>query len=327
MIEQATSILLRFLQVVIFPGFLFILSLSLIYEWVDRKIYAKLQNRVGPLYTGASGFLQPLADLIKLLSKEDITPRGADRTFFAVMPILSVATMLTATTLIPITSSSGIVSFKGDVIVAVALMTIFCIILFLAGSFSMSRFPSVGAERVVTQLLGYEIPLTLAVVSVAVSAGSLKLADIVKAQSQTLWYIIGIDLIGFIVFLIAAQAELERIPFDIPEAETEIVGGWTAEYSGKKLALFRLSADIELVYMSGLAVTFFLGGPSGPVVEGFAPALHLIYFIIKTVAVLAILSMIRALFSRLRIDQMVAFSWKYLVPLSLFQLLIVRVVI
>ena len=161
----------------------------------------------------------------------------------------------------------------------------------------------------------------------AVSAGSLELADIVKAQSQTLWYIIGIDLIGFLVFLIAAQAELERIPFDIPEAETEIVGGWTAEYSGKKLALFRLSADIELVYMSGLAVTFFLGGPSGPVVEGFAPALHLIYFIIKTVAVLAILSMIRALFSRLRIDQMVAFSWKYLVPLSLFQLLIVRVVI
>ncbi|MEM4246052.1 MAG: complex I subunit 1 family protein [Candidatus Bathyarchaeia archaeon] len=327
MAASSLGILGPFLQIIVFPGILFLIALAFFYEWFDRKVYARFQNRVGPLYTGVSGFLQPFADFIKLLSKEDITPIHADRAFFTAMPILSVATILTATVFIPVTSYSGIVSFKGDLIVAIALLTIYCIILFLSGTFSLDRFSSVGAERVVTQLLGYEIPMTLAVVSVAISAGSLTLSEIVRVQSSNSWFILFPEIIGFIVFLVAAQAELERIPFDIPEAETEIVAGWQTEYSGRKLALFRLSIDLELVYMSGLAVTLFLGGPSGPGWLEFSPILPAVYFVIKTLAVLVVFSAVRALFARLRIDQMVSFSWKYLIPLSLLQLIIVKVVV
>jgi NADH-quinone oxidoreductase subunit H len=314
-------------RLVVFPGFLFIIGLAFVYEWIDRKFYARLQNRIGPLYTGPLGFLQPFADFVKLLAKEDITPQAADSAMFSLMPILAVTTMLVAVTLLPITSWHGILSFSGDLIVAVALMTIFCIVVFLAGIFSTNRFSSVGAERAVSQLLGYEIPMTLAIAGVALNAGSLRFVDIVQAQAATHWYILGPQALGFAIYMIAVQAELERIPFDIPEAEQEIVAGWLTEFTGRKLALFRLSRNLELVYVSGLAATLYLGGPTGPVIPGLETVLFPIFFIVKTVIVLVILSSIRTVFARIRIDQMVNFSWKYLVPLSLFQLLIVRVMI
>jgi len=314
------------LKLIIFPGFIFTIFLSLFYEWIDRKFYAKLQNRVGPLYTGPLGLLQPLADFIKLLSKEDITPEAVDKLFFTSAPILALSLMLTGVLLLPITAPFGIISFNGDVIVAVAIMTIFCILVFLSGLGSLNRFGFVGAERAISQLLGYEIPMTLAIASVALTSNSLKISEIVAKQSSW-WFILGPQAIGFGVFLIAAQAELERVPFDIPEAEQEIVAGWLTEFSGRKLALFRLARDIELVYVSGLAATFYLGGPLGPVIPGFETVLFPIYFIVKTVIVLLIISVVRAAFARLRIDQMVNFSWKYLIPISLLQLLLVRVII
>jgi NADH-quinone oxidoreductase subunit H len=314
------------LKIFIFPGFIFVMALALIFEWIDRKFYARLQNRVGPLYTGPGGILQPLADIIKLLSKEDIVPKAADKTFFSSMPAFAFALMLTAATLLPIASVSGLISFKGDLILAIALMTIYCIIVYLSGAFSMNRFSLVGAERAISQLLGYEIPMTLAVVGVALGAGSLTISDIVMAQdSPSHWLIFGPQALGFAIFLIAVQAELERLPFDIPEAETEIVAGWLTEFSGRKLALLRFSNDLELLYVSGLAATLYLGGPLGPIIPGFEAVLYPIYFIIKTVAILLILSTIKALFARLRIDQMVSFAWKYLVPLSLLQIFLVRI--
>ncbi len=242
------------------------------------------------------------------------------------VPIFAVAVVLTGIAMLPIMSTSGIISFYGDAIVAVVILTIFCIIVFLAGWFSVNRFSFVGAERAVSQLIGYEIPLTIALIGVILSARSIQISDVVNAQSSW-WYILGPQAIGFAIFLIAAQAELERIPFDIPEAEPEIVAGWLTEFTGRKLALFRLAADLELFYISGLAVAFFLGGPLGPVIPGWESVLYPIYFIIKTLVVLFILSAIRSLFARLRIDQMVSFSWKYLVPLSLLQLIMVRVLI
>lgn len=321
------SFVVSLLQLVIFPGFLFIIGLAFTYEWLDRKFYARLQNRIGPLYTGRSGFLQPFADFVKLLAKEDIVPQAADSPMFGLMPILALTTMLVAATLLPITSNQGILSFNGDLIVAVALMTIFCIVVFLAGIFSTNSFSSIGAERAVSQLLGYEIPMTLAIAGVALNAGSIQLVDIVQAQASTHWYIFGPQALGFGIFIVAVQAELERIPFDIPEAEQEIVAGWLTEFTGRKLALFRLSRDIELLYVSGLAATLYLGGPSGPVIPGYEMVMYPIYFIAKTVIVLFILSSIRTVFARIRIDQMLNFSWKYLVPLSLLQLLLVRIVI
>jgi NADH-quinone oxidoreductase subunit H len=186
----------------------------------------------------------------------------------------------------------------------------------------------VGAERAVSQLLGYEIPMTLAVVGVALGVGSLQISEIIAAQSSPgRWLIFGPQALGFAIFLIAVQAELEKIPFDIPEAETEIVAGWLTEFSGRKLALFRFSADLELLFVSGLAAALFLGGPLGPAPPGYEVILYPIYFIIKTIVVLLILSGIRALFARFRIDQMVAFAWKYLVPISLLQIFLVRIMV
>ncbi len=321
------SFVVNLLKLVVFPGFLFMIGLAFVYEWLDRKFYARMQNRIGPLYTGPSGFLQPFADFVKLLAKEDIVPQAADSLIFSRMPIIALTTMFVAVTLLPIISVYGVLSFSGDVIVAVALMTIFCIVVFLAGISSTNPFSSVGAERAVSQLLGYEIPMTLAIAGVALSAGSLRLADVVQAQASTHWYIFGPQALGFAIFVIAVQAELERIPFDIPEAEQEIVAGWLTEFTGRKLALFRLSRDLELIFVSGLAATLYLGGPTGPVIPGLEAVLFPVYFVIKTVVVLFILSSIRTVFARIRIDQMVNFSWKYLVPLSLFQLLLVRIMI
>lgn len=313
------------LSIFVFPGFLFIILIALVYEWIDRKLYAIFQNRVGPWITGPSGFLQPIADFIKLLTKEDITPEGADMLIFRSIPVFSLALALMCSLFLPILNHRGLVSFEGDLIAAIALMTLLSIMFFYAGLSSPSRFSIVGAERAMLQLLSYEIPLMLSIASVAVSTGSLSIVGAVEAQMGR-WLIIGLNMLSFIVFLLAAQAELERIPFDIPEAETEIVAGWLTEFSGRKLALLRLTKDVELFYLSGLAATLFLGGPLGPVTPGLEWLLHPVYFTIKSLAVLFLLSLLKSIFARLRVDEAVNFLWKYIIPLSVLQFLLVRVV-
>ncbi len=309
-----------------FPGFLFIILIAFVYEWIDRKLYAAFQNRVGPWVTGFSGSLQPIADFIKLLTKEDITPEGADTLIFRSIPIFSLAVTLTCTFFLPISGTRGLISFEGDLIVAIALMTLLSIMFFYAGLSSPSRFSIVGAERTMLQLLSYEIPLMLSMASVAVSTSSLSIVGVVGAQRDR-WLIIGPNILSFIVFLLAAQAELERIPFDIPEAETEIVAGWLTEFSGRKLALLRLTKDVELFYLSGLSTALFLGGPLGPMIPGLEWLLHPIYFIVKSLTILFLLSLMRSVFARLRIDEAVNFLWKYIIPLSVLQFLLVRVVV
>jgi NADH-quinone oxidoreductase subunit H len=313
------------LRAVIFPGFVFIFFLALFYQWFDRKFYAKLQNRVGPLYTGALGILQPLADFIKLLAKEDIVPAKVDRLLFTATPLFSLTLSIFATLLLPITSTKGILSFSGDVAISIIILTFICITIFYAGISSYNRYASIGAERSFLQLIGYEIPLMLSVVGVALNAQNLTLSGVVVAQKD-LWHLIGPQALGFIVFIFAAQAELERIPFDLPEAEQELIAGWNIDYTGRRLAMFRLTRDIELVFLCGLGATLFLGGPLGPVIEGYAPLFYTIYFVIKSLFVLAILTVVRALFARLRIDQVVNFSWKYLLPIALIQFIIVRLI-
>lgn len=314
------------IRAIIFPGFLFTFFLALFYEWFDRKFYARLQNRVGPLYTGSFGLLQPFADFVKLLSKEDIVPQKVDRLLFTMTPLFSLTLSIFATLLLPISSISGIVSFNGDAIISITILTFICITIFYAGISSYNRFAIVGAERSFLQLIGYEIPLMLSVVGVALNAKNLSLSSIVASQ-EGLWHIVGPQALGFIVFIAAAQAELERIPFDLPEAEQEIIAGWNIDYSGRRLAMFRLARNIELVFLCGLGATLFLGGPLGPVIEGYAPIFYTVYFVLKSLIILAILTVIRALFARLRIDQVVGFSWKYLLPLALIQFVIVRMIL
>ena len=318
----------KILAAIFFPGAVFLLAASLFYEWVDRKLYARFQNRVGPHLAGPFGLLQPVADLIKLLSKEDIVPMAADRLLFTLTPILAPALILLACMFLPIAGPSGTISFKGDLIAVIALLSIYTITIYLAGEGSSNRFASIGAVRAALQLIGYEIPLTLSLLSAAIAAGSLSIGGIVEAQAERgIWLIAGPQIIGFAIFVITSQAEMERIPFDIPEAEQEIVAGWEVEYGGRRLALFRLSKDLELILLSGLGAAIFLGGPIGPVIPGLEPVLYTIYFILKSLVVLAIFTLVRALFARLRIDQMVSFSWKYLMSLAVILVILTEVIV
>lgn len=311
------------IYLVIYPGLLFLFIYSTFCEWYDRKLYARFQNRMGPTHTGSWGLLQPIADFFKLMAKEDIVPERADKGMFSALPAFGLAIVSTAMLLLPVWNYSlerpSLTSFNGDIIVLLYLLSLPTFIFFLAGWSSTNLFSTIGAARVLTMLFGYEVPLFLSVLSPAVLANSWRLAEIAAFYRQHPLLIL-VNLLGFFIALICVQAKLERTPFDIPHAETEIVGGTFTEYSGKKLALFRLMLDVEMVVAAGLLATVFLGGfPGGPLVG-------LINFVIKTLFVIFFLTLIRATTSRIRVDQVVSFSWKYLAPLAVLQLLIVILV-
>jgi NADH-quinone oxidoreductase subunit H len=324
------------LYLLVFPGVIFLFAFSTFAEWFDRKVYARLQNRIGPLHTGTAGILQPVADFIKLMAKEDVVPASADKGIFNALPLFSFAAALAAFLMIPIFRVHlPFTSFPGDLIVIVYLLSIPTIIYFLAGWHSTNYFAMLGSFRNLTQLFGYEVPLFLSLLAPAMLAGSWQngiwlpanwqISSIGSFYMQHPW-LIPVNVIGFIVALIALQAKLERVPFDAPEAETEIVAGAMTEYSGKKLAMFRLTIDMELVAGSALIAAIFLGGFVLPPVRlgglDISALLSFILFVLKTLFVVGLLSLMRALMGRLRIDQTIAFSWRWLAPLSLIQILI-----
>jgi NADH-quinone oxidoreductase subunit H len=302
-------------SVLIFPGFASLMLFALLAEWFDRKLYARLQGRVGPQYTGTAGILQPLADFIKLLAKEDITPRQASRFMFNVVPLVSFAAVCTAAMLLPIGYLTTTNSFPGDLLVALYLLGVPTLATFLAGWHSSNFFGAFGGVRAITQLFSYEVPFLLSLLTPALLAGTWQIREINSIEILNPLYGF-IHALAFVVAIIGLQAKLERVPFDVPEAETEIVGGAFTEYSGRKLALFHLSRDLTLWVGSALIAAIFLGGYG----SGWWA---LIGYILKTFAVVTILSFIRAGAARMRIDQVVDFSWKFLAPLSFLQLLLV----
>jgi NADH-quinone oxidoreductase subunit H len=306
---------LFFFRVLVFPGFTFVLFFTLFCDWVERKIEARLQNRVGPSVAGPGGILQPLADFIKLLTKEDIMPLDAKRLLFKAAPILSFSVMVFSVSLLPIDGSSAIPgsSFAGDLIFIMALVTIANFLLFLSGWASASPYGSLGAARVLTQFLGYDIPLLMLALGPAFLAGSLSVAGI--AASQQLPFII-LAPWAFVLFIITLQAELEKDPFDIPHAESEVVGGLETEYCGGKLAFLHLTRDVQIVFGAALVVELFLGGPYGPVFFGAPEVWYTLWFVLKLLAVVLISELLTTLFARLRIDQVVTANWKIMLPLS-----------
>ena len=253
------------LYILVFPGFAFQFVFSTYLEWMDRKLYARLQNRRGPLYTGYQGILQPVADIFKLFFKEDIVPAAADRFMFSFMPIQGLAAVVTAGLYIPVWMFTPYNSFEGDLVVVLYLLSIPSLVLFLAGWFSVSPYSLMGATRVLTQLFAYEVPFFLAMLTPAVVAGSWQLQKVsVYPWTSGAWWIILLQVLAFVGALLTLQAKLERVPFDIPEAETEVVGGPLTEYSGKKLALFRIQKDILMLVGSAfLAALFLCGFPGG----------------------------------------------------------------
>ncbi|MFO7836348.1 MAG: complex I subunit 1 family protein [Candidatus Thorarchaeota archaeon] len=307
------------IQFLIFPGALFLIILAFFYEWIDRKVVARIQKRVGPLYTGPSGILQPFADFLKLLQKEDLTPDAADSHVFNLAPIVLLTVPLSGLFLIPIAAQTSMIAFEGDVIFMLFLFSLIMIVIFLAGFSSRSRFATIGSARAALQMVGYEIPLGLAMIGPAIASGSLSFSGIAQWQLGHEASFILLQPIGFAVLIISLLAELEFVPFDMPHANTEIVAGWKTEYSGRKLALIQLGKNLQLVLGSGIAAALYLGGAHR---VWFIPPVFI--FLIKTIFVIILLSVIRAAFARSRIEQMVSGMWKYVIPMAVLQIILIQ---
>jgi NADH-quinone oxidoreductase subunit H len=273
------------------------------------------------MVAGPAGILQPFADFIKLLTKEDIEPREAKRTVFTFAPLIAFTIMVFAMCFLPVDGSSVISStgFNGDLIVVLAFVTIANFLLFLSGWASCNPYGTIGSARVLTQFLGYDIPLFLIALTPAFIAGSLSI--FVIASSQSIWYII-LAPWAFVLFLIAMQAELEKDPFDVPSAESEVVGGLETEYTGAKLAFLHLTRDVQIVFGSALVVELFLGGPYGPVFLGFPVFWYSMWFVIKLLAVVIVTEYITTLFARLRIDQVLSANWRIILPAAVLSLML-----
>ena len=297
-------------NILVFPGFIFLSVYSLIIEFIDRKLYAKFQNRVGPHW------YQPLADILKLLGKESVIPDEADKRMFNFIPIFALAAASTAFLYVPIWSTKSLLPFSGDVIVVMYLLTIPTLTFFLAGWYSNSVFATIGAVRVLTQLFAYEVPLLMAILAPALLAGTWSFSGIAAFYCKNPSYSL-FNIIGFVVAIIAIQGKLERTPFDIPEAETEIVAGPFVEYSGKRLAIFRMAIDVEMVVVSSIIAAVYI-----PFFMNSNPFIGFIIYIAKTLFVVLLLAAVRSVFARLRLEQMVDFCWIYLAPLAILQILI-----
>jgi NADH-quinone oxidoreductase subunit H len=311
-------IALDVLQILVFPGLFFLFVLAFFYEWIDRKTFAKIQNRRGPSRAGPAGILQPFADFIKLLSKEDIVPAVCDKLVFTVAPIMYFALPLTALFVMPIAGTTGLASFEGDLVIVMFIFALTIITVFLGGWSSRNRYGMMGSSRAILQMMSFEIPLALALSGPAIAAKSLSISTISQWQTGSLWLVL-LQPIGFVVLVICLMAELEASPFNIPESESEVVAGWRTEFSGRKLALIRLGKNMELVLASALIAALYLGGIGD---FYFIPAIAV--FLIKTIAVVMLISFLRAIFARLRLDQSIGGMWKYLLPLAILQIILVE---
>jgi NADH-quinone oxidoreductase subunit H len=298
--------LLPLAYIVIFPGFLFLAVYGLFLQWVDRKLCAVMQNRMGPPW------FQPYADFVKLLAKEVIVPDEARGGMFRVLPFFALAAVMTALVSIPV-GHNALFSFQGDLVAVIYLLTIPTVTFFLAGWSSSSPYSTVGSMRVLTQLFAYEVPLMLSLIGPAILAGSWNLTEIATFFAARP-VLIPAQLLGFVAALIALQGKLERMPFDIPHAKNEIVGGQFTEYSGRLLNFFLLAVDMELVVGAALVNAVFLGGSLG-----LSGAPSIVMFLGKTLAVTFLLALLKVLMARIRIEQMINFCWKYLAPIAMAQ--------
>lgn len=296
------------IALLLFPGGLFLLASGLFFEYVDRKLVARFQNRIGPRW------FQPLADFIKLLAKEEVIPTGTIKSLFILLPILALAAALTAALSVPLFGFKPVFSYNGDLVVTLYLLSMMTLCIGLAGANTEDRFSIVGATRALTQLFSYEAPFMLAMLGPAIALGTWNIGLINQgAAQQSLWFIVS-QPIGFLAALIGLMGKLELPPFDAPEAETEIVAGALTEYSGRGFGLFKIGRDIELVVGLTLIASFYLGGFSTP-----------LDFLWKVFVLLLITAGLQSLFARLRIDQTVGLWWRIGAILVLCQLVLIIV--
>lgn len=292
------------LALLIFPCGLFLIFNGMIYEWVDRKLIARFQNRVGPRW------YQSFADNLKLLAKEEIVPDGVNPYLFVALPIIALAGVLTASLYLPIAGFDPAYSFPGDLIVAIYMLSLLTLCTGLAGANTTDRFSLIGATRALTQLFSYEAPFLLALLGPAVVAQSWQINEI-NDYAKDHWLLLT-QPIGLGIAILGLMGKLELQPFDAPEAETEIVAGALTEYSGRGLALFHLGKNVEMVAGLTLVAAFYLGGLSNP-----------LDYVIKTLLLLGIMATLQTVLARMRIDQTVGIWWRYGAILVLLQWLII----
>jgi len=285
--------------------------------WLERKVAGRFQDRYGPNRVGPFGLLQPIADGLKFVMKEDIIPVGADRVVHELAPVLAVTPVLMLFLVLPFGRGMTGADLNVGVLFFLGVSAVQSPVVIAAGMGARSKYSVLGSMRAAAQILSYEIPMVLAVLSVVMAAGTMSTNSIVEAQARDGWYVLTPwGAFGMLVFLLAATAESNRHPFDMAEAESELVAGFHTEYSGFKFGLFQMAEFLGGFASCGLAATLFLGGWLGP---AFLPTWGV--FMIKTYALFFVLMWFRATLPRFRIDQLMAFAWLLLFPLSLLVIL------
>lgn len=300
---------------------IFVLVLDIFLVWVERKVVARFQDRLGPNRLGPFGLIQPVADVIKLLIKEDITPTGADRVVYNIAPILALATVLVIWAVIPFSSTMLGADINAGVLFIIAAGAIGTLGIIMAGWASNNKYALLGAFRTVAQIISYEVPMVVVLLVPVMLARSMSIGDIVEAQS--LWFIV-LSPLAALIFLITAIAELGRAPFDLPEAESEIVAGFHIEYTGMKFGMFYAGELLHALTMGALFSSFFLGGWRGPGAEQF-PILGLFYLLLKAFLLYFVIMWIKYSLPRIRIDHMLSFNWKFLTPLALVVVMVTAI--
>jgi NADH-quinone oxidoreductase subunit H len=293
---------------------------------LERKGLGRIQNRYGPNRVGPYGLLQPVADGLKAMTKEDIVPRTADKVVHFLAPLVLVVPVFLALAVVPIGRNMAALDMDGGVLFFFAVGAATELSVFMAGWSSRNKYSLLGAMRAIAQMISYEVPLILSAVTVIMAAGSLSTVKIVEAQAGywgvlPQWYVLTPwGLAGFILFMIAGTAESNRSPFDLPEGESEIIAGYYTEYSGFKFALFFLGEYLGMFAISGLGITLFLGGWHAPLAFlGWIPSY--VWFFGKLLGLIAVFIWVRGTLPRLRLDQLMGFAWKFMLPMALANML------
>jgi len=296
--------------------------------WAERKVIGHMQVRLGPTHVGWKGLLQPIADGLKLLMKEDLVPDMVDKPVFIIAPLLSLIPALSAFAVIPFADKfvifgkevqPYITDINIGLLYILALSSVGTYGIIMSGWASNSKYALLGSLRSSAQVISYEIAMGLSLIGPILLAGSLSLRDITIAQ-QGLWFIVP-QFVAFVVYLISAIAETNRAPFDLPEAETELVAGFHVEYSSMKFALFFVAEYANMYVVSSIATIVFLGGWNGPILPGF------VWFVIKVLFFMFLYLWLRATLPRLRFDQLMSLGWKVLIPIALANLLVTSIIV
>jgi NADH-quinone oxidoreductase subunit H len=308
--------------------------------WAERKLAARFQDRIGPNRVGPFGLLQPIADALKLITKENIVPRAADQWVHLLAPVLILVSAMLVLAVIPFGVAMAPVNLPSGMVYLVAVSSISPLGIFLAGWSSRNKYSLLGAMRSVAQLVSYEVPQVLATVPVILWAGSLSLVDIFDRQLEFGWFVLSPPgLLAFVILLIASIAEVNRTPFDLPEAESEIIAGYHTEYSGMRFGLFFLAEYMSVFGVSCLGTVLFLGGGTPLPFSDFpvsligsnlfsywlVNAILLAFFLAKVTGFIFVMFWVRATLPRVRVDRLMNFAWKYLVPLAIADVLLAAV--